>query len=350
MKMTNLERVLKALNREEPDMVPTLELLHDRKVMEAILPGCSYEDFIEHLDIDGLMVFDKVFAWKYETVDESKGMRRDQWGALVKFTGEALGHPMEPALKNEKDLDRYVPPDPDEEWRYDAIKAAMKRFKGQRAIMAQVTDVFDIARESLTGDVVYFEAMIENPDLVDRVNEIVLNYNLKFIKNCIELGADILCVTGDFAMTKQPFVSPEFTDRFLIPALKKQVEFGHNLGVPVFKHTDGNLWPIMDLVVGTGIDGLHPIDPMAGMDLADVKAKYGDRICLVGNINCGPTLSWRSEEEVRQEVKEAIRKAGYGGGYICASSNSIHSGVRPENYIAMVKAIRDYGKYPLELD
>lgn len=106
----------------------------------------------------------------------------------------------------------------------------------------------------------------------------------------------------------------------------------------------------MDLLLETEIDGLHPIDPMAGMDLGEVKKKYGDRLCLMGNINCGATLSWKSEEEVRKEVREAIKKAGYGGGYICLSSNSIHSGVKPQNYIAMVNAIREFGRYPLQLD
>jgi len=348
--MTGVERVIKALNREEPDRIPHMELGVDKRVREALVPGGYYKDFIEKMDIDGNLIFDKVSAWSYETVDESKRIVRDQWGALVQFGSEAMGHPIGGAIKSEKDLDKYVPPDPDEEWRYEAMKKWLKRFKGKIAIFAHVTDVFDIAKESFLEDVPYFEAMIENPDLVDRVNEIVLNYNLRSIKNQIELGADALAITGDFAMTKGPMVSPKFTARFLTPALKKQVELGHSLNVPVFKHTDGDLRKIMDLMVDTGIDGLHPIDPMAGMDLGEIKKEYGDRLCLMGNINCGSTLSWKSKEEVRQEVKEAIKKAGYGGGYICMSSNSIHSGVKPENYVAMVEAIREYGTYPLELD
>jgi len=302
------------------------------------------------MGIDGNVIFDKVSSWSYETVDESKRVVRDQWGALVQFGAEALGHPLAPAIKNEKDLDNYTPPDPDEAWRYEAMKKWIKRFKGRIAIFAHVTDVFDIAKESFLGDVAYFEAMIENPDLVDRVNEIVLNYNLRSIKNQIELGADALAITGDFAMTNGPMVSPKFTARFLKPALKKQVDLGHALGVPVFKHSDGDLRKIMDILVGTGIDGLHPIDPMAGMDLAEVKKEYGDRLCLMGNVNCGSTLSWKSVEDVRQEVKECIKKAGNGGGYICMSSNSIHSGVRPENYAAMIEAIKEFGTYPLESD
>jgi uroporphyrinogen decarboxylase len=350
MAMTGVERVLKALHREEPDRVPHLELGVDQKVRDALFPGVSYKGFVEKMGLDGNVIFDKVSSWSYETVDEAKRIVRDQWGALVQYGSEALGHPTEPAIKDPRELDRYTPPDPDEAWRYETLKKWLARFGGDRAVIAHVTDVFDIARESLLGDVAYYEAMIEEPELIDRVNAMVLNYNLRSIKNQIELGADALAITGDFAMTNEPMVSPRHTARFLIPALKEQVELAHSLGVPVFKHTDGNITKIIDMIVETGIDGLHPIDPMAGMDLAEVKQQYGDRICLMGNIDCGATLSWKPVDEVRQEVKEAIRKAGYGGGYICMSSNSIHSGVRPENYAAMVQAIREFGTYPLELD
>jgi uroporphyrinogen decarboxylase len=105
----------------------------------------------------------------------------------------------------------------------------------------------------------------------------------------------------------------------------------------------------MELILGTGMDALHPIDPIAGLDIGVVKEKYGDRICLIGNIDCGPLLMWGRKEEVRQAVKETIRKAGRGGGLIAASSHSIQSKVKPENYIEMVKAIREYGRYPLSL-
>jgi len=87
---------------------------------------------------------------------------------------------------------------------------------------------------------------------------------------------------------------------------------------------------------------------MAGMDIGDAKAKFGDKVCLMGNVCCAFSLVTGTVEEVRQETKEVIRKAGKGGGLICMSSNSIHSGVKPENYVAMIKAIREYGKYPLE--
>ncbi len=347
--LSGRERILKVLNLEEPDRVPHFDGVN-RRVVNAILPGASTAEFTEYMDLDAIGNTDKVHSWSYETVNADKRIVRDQWGALMQYTSEVLGHPLEPAIKSEKDLEGFVAPDADEEWRYDYLKKVLKKFKGRRAVWAHATDVFNIASDFFLGPERYYEAMVKNPGLVDRVNEIVLDYNLKYLRNCLELGVDFAFITGDFAMTNGPFVSPEHTARFITPALKKQVELAHSMNMPVLKHTDGNIWKIFDLLVETGIDGLHPIDPMAGMDIGEVKERYGNRVCLAGNVNCGPTLSWGTTEEVRQEVKDCIRKAGYGGGYICMSSNSIHSGVKPENYVAMVEAIREFGKYPLEMD
>lgn len=350
MKMSGVERFVTALNNQEPDRVPHMELLHDQKVRDAILPEATLEDFVEHMDLDAHIVIDKLSAWKFDTVDTAKRIVKDQWGALTKFTSEVIGHPIGRAIESERDLDNYVPPDPDEEWRYDKIRAAVARFGGKIAVVVHATDVFDIAKDSMLGDEAYYKSMILNPELIDRVQDIILDYNIRYIRNSMECGADVLCVSGDFAMTKGPFVSPKLTARFLTPALEQEVKAAREFGKPTFKHTDGNIWKIFDLLVETGISGIHPIDPLAGMDLGEAKERYGDRVCIMGNVNCADTLSWKSAEEVRAEVKKCIKTAGPGGGYVCMSSNSIHSGVNPDNYLAMVEAIRMYGTYPLDVD
>ncbi len=346
-KMTSYERVFKALSLQEPDTVPTFEILVDQKVQDAILPGASYEDFVDFMDLDGA-VYHEWAADKYETIDEAKGIVRDKFGIIKRFTTEFDPIPLEAPIKSEKDLDSYVPPDPDVPWKYEPLKTATKRFKGQRPVIATVMGVFYQVNE-IRGMADHFMDVVRNPALIDRLTEIVLDYNLRYIKNCIETGADIIWVTGDIATTIGPMVSPKYLERFEACPLKAMADECQKHGAPCLKHTDGNIWSIFDMLVGTGISGIHPIDPESGMDMGEAKARYGDRICLIGNIDCGSTLCWGTEEEVREEVKECIRKGGAGGGLICASSNSIHSGVKPENYVAMVKAIRDYGKYPLSL-
>ena len=113
------------------------------------------------------------------------------------------------------------------------------------------------------------------------------------------------------------------------------------------KHSDGNLWLILDMILDAGPDALNPLEPVAGMDMSAVKAHCGDRVCLVGNIDCGALLSHGTVEEVEKAVRECIATGGPGGGLILCSSNSIHSSVKPENYLVMVRAGRKYGKYPL---
>jgi len=345
--LTGLERLLKTIKLQEPDVVPHFEDIIDKKVRDAILPGSSFENFIEFMDMDGVCFYDRESAWKYEALDKGKGIYRDQWGGTVRFTQEVDCHPITPAIKSENDLDSYVPPDPDLDWRYERLKQLVKRFKGKRAIIIEVSDSLRVAGDFLLGDVAYFKAMITNPGLVDRVNEIVDNYQLKYIENCLDVGADIVFSCGDWAMTKGPMVSPKFIKRFVAPSFQKIAKYAHDRGVPCLKHTDGNIWSIFDTIIDSGADGIHPIDPVAGMDIGEAKNRFGSKICLMGNVNGATTLVTGTTEEVREETKAVIRKAGKGGGLICMSSSSIHSGVKPENYVAMVKAIRDYGKYPL---
>jgi len=99
------------------------------------------------------------------------------------------------------------------------------------------------------------------------------------------------------------------------------------------------------MMVSTGIDGIHPLDPEAGMNIKEVKDKYGDRVCVIGNIDTGKLLSESTPEEVDKAVRDTIMEVAPGGGYIIASANSIHSKVKPENYLAMLKATRLYGNY-----
>ena len=346
-KMTSYERVFKALNLQEPDTVPTFEFIVDKKIRDAIKPDISSEDFIEYMGLDAAIYYDQSYD-RYETVDEARGIIRDKFGILKRMTSEVDPIPIEAPIKSEKDLNNWVPPDPDVPWKYEALEVAVKRFKGQKPVIATVMGVFYQVNE-IRGMADHFMDVIRNPDLIDRLTEIVLDYNLRYIRNCIKLGVDIIWVTGDIATTIGPMVSPKHIERLAIRPLKAMVDECKKYNVPCLKHTDGNIWSIFDMLVSTGIAGLHPIDPESGMDIGEAKAKYGDKICLIGNIDCGATLCWGTEEEVRQEVKECIRKAGKGGGLICASSNSIHSGVKPENYVAMIKAIREYGKYPLSL-
>jgi uroporphyrinogen decarboxylase len=188
-----------------------------------------------------------------------------------------------------------------------------------------------------------------NPELVLRTQQIILDYQLRYIINAIEAGADIIWIAGDWAHAGGPMFSSKHYNKFVLPAFKACVQEAKNRGAYVMKHSDGNCWQFLDTIAEARCDAFHPVDPTADMDIGEVKQRYGDRLCLVGNVNCVSTLVSGTIDEVRRETKEVIRKAGAGGGLIVSSSNSIHAGVRPENYVEMVRTIREYGSYPLEI-
>ena len=132
-----------------------------------------------------------------------------------------------------------------------------------------------------------------------------------------------------------------------LPHYNRLVVAIHEAGLYHWKHSDGNLYPFLDSIVDAGTDGIDPIDPMGGMSLADVKARYGDRVAIKGNVDQVTLLTEGTPEAVAERVRGCLTEAGLGGGYVCSSSNSIHSGVRPELYRAMVDAIHTYGRCPL---
>ena len=350
-KMTSLERVLTALRRQEPDMVPTFEIHIDSKVRDKIKAGLSYADFIEYMDLDAIILHELITD-TVEVLDESKGLVRDKWGALKRYNpaSELVSLFLEAPIKSEEDLKKYVPPDPDISGIYQSIEQSVKRFKGKRAVIVEFMNPSDAVKNYMLGQIEYFKATKVNPVLVHRLTEITRDYYLRFVKNCIDAGVDIVWIGGDIATSTGPFLSPADTRRFIVNSEREIIEYTKTRGVPCLRHTDGNIWQIFDMLVEAGYDAIHPLDPVAGMDLGEAKAKFGDRICLMGSVDCAHLLTWGSPDEVRKAVKKCIQQAGEGGGYICTTSNTVHVAVKPENYVAMVEAIREYGKYPLHLN
>jgi len=103
--MTGRERILAALNRRSPDVVPHMELLIHERTIHGILPGATYEDFVTHMGNDGIVVHEKVAATHYEVIDASKRVKRNEWGGIVRFTDEDIGIPVGTAFATLDEVD-----------------------------------------------------------------------------------------------------------------------------------------------------------------------------------------------------------------------------------------------------
>ena len=342
--MTPAERVLRVLRRQEPDRIPHFEWIIDRHVRDAICPGSTMEEFTLRMGLDAILT-----APDLKKVPLGPGRYRNEWGVVMRDSGEEHSVADEHPIRTLDDLRRFAPPDPHAPGRYASVERIVQRYKGKLAIGVHLNDVFSIPRY-LAGFETLMMAFADEPDLVLGLVNLSVDVNLEMAKEVAQRGVDFVFTGDDYASTAGPFMSPAMFREFLYPGLKRVMGGIRALGLPVIKHSDGDIRPVLDMILDAGIDCLDPIDPMARLDIGEFKAKYGGRIALKGNVNCAHTLSFASEREVVEETREVIRKAGAGGGLIVSSSNSIHSSVKPGNYLAMWNAIRMYGRYPLKLE
>ena len=165
-------------------------------------------------------------------------------------------------------------------------------------------------------------------------------------KKLLENGLDGFALCSDYCDNRGLFLGPKIFKEFIYPYLCELVEGYKKMGAYVIKHTDGNTWRILDLMIDAGIDGYQAIQASAGMDIKVLKEKYGDKITLWGAVDCG-TLVSGTLEDVKRETEYNIKYAAPGGGYILGSGNSIQVGSKYENYMCMLKTLSKYGKYPL---
>jgi uroporphyrinogen-III decarboxylase len=151
-------------------------------------------------------------------------------------------------------------------------------------------------------------------------------------------------VGGDFAGNK-PLISPADYRTFIVPEVRICSRQIHDAGRRAVNATDGNIWPVIDdFLLGCEVDGYLEIDYHAGMDLRRLKAQYGDRVTLMGNLDCGNVLSLGSLREVRQHVLDCLEAGRGNGGHILCASNAITASVPIENCVAVVSAYREmYG-------
>jgi uroporphyrinogen decarboxylase len=173
----------------------------------------------------------------------------------------------------------------------------------------------------------------------------MVNFALEKAESYAKYGSlDGFALCADYCYNTGPFLRPALFSEFITPYLARLTRGYKELGFYVIKHTDGNIMPIIDQLVQTEPHALHSIDPQAQVDIADVKRKYGEKVCLIGNVNCG-LLDTGTEEEVIDSVRYALTSGMPGGGYIFSTSNCIYTGMRLERYELMLDIWRKEGNY-----
>ena len=157
----------------------------------------------------------------------------------------------------------------------------------------------------------------------------------------------IYFIGDDVAYKGTTMFSPQFLRETFIECLRRCCEPLKNAGIKVIFHSDGNVMSILDDMIDAGIDGLNPIEPIAGMDIGYLKKRYGKNLVLVGNVDCSQVLPLGTVDEVIEATKACIRQASPGGGHFIGSSSEIVPATPVENILAFYRTVHEYGRYPI---
>lgn len=338
--MTSRERVLAALNLKIPDRIPWVESSVHNRLAERLLKRDNFEKatVTQIFSMPGSRIPPEVLeVIALDNLNFSIAPPR-----FVKTRNyEGMDIIEDGLIKNEADLEKVVLPDPEAEEFYEPARKFVDRFRDKGVALA-VTTRLGISNTYLSMGIGHFSLLLyDNPEFVFRLMDIFVDWACKTVIKINELGFDFMIVPEDLAWKQGPLFSPKIIREHFLPRMKKVTE---KIKLPWIYHSDGNILPILDDLLTLGMNGLANIEPNA-MDIGELKKKYGQRLCLMGNIDLHYTLTQGTPEETAAEVKRRIQEIGPGGGYILASSNGLTAYCKPENVLAMNETLLKYGYY-----
>jgi len=188
------------------------------------------------------------------------------------------------------------------------------------------------------------------PDDIGRFAERINQFSLELLKAQVEAVngmLDGILIAGDVAYRKSLFFSPDYWRKYFKPGLKAMIEAAHDRGLPVILHACGNNNAILDDFVEIGLDGYHPVEAKAGLDVIELRKRMGHDLAFVGNNDV--RLWAKGDKEELRAYTLCKLNAAKGGGYFFASDHSVASDVSGETYDYLVGLVREHGNYPLDL-
>ena len=376
--MDHRERVLMAIEHEEPDRVPTAlwgsaygltdplyrDLLSHLNLGEPVDPfRVKLGHTVNHYDERILEALDTDTRYVWLGFSDLAGPPEegglDAWGVGWKKTGlyaSATEYPLRDASAEE--VAAYDWPDVEAYVRREELRERARHLKQETdyAVVGRAADSYGLLERSssLRGteqfllDLAMDEAFVEA--LIEQVAD-VLYHLLEIYLDAAGPYLDILELPGDDYAAEHPLISPKMFDRFFAPHWRRLIGLIREAApnCKVLFHSDGNMEPFLGRLIDLGVDVFHPLEPMPNVDMVEIKATYGEQLCFLGAIDIKQAMQGDAER-VEAEARQRIRALAPGGGYILAPANHLQPDVPAENVIALYRAAHRWGEYPLDAE
>jgi hypothetical protein len=331
-----VERVSKALHFERPDRPPVWEMIESPAVYEYYAPGVPYPECAtitcEKLGLDATYGC-------YPPAQQRVGSGDVLSGETVWAT-EAVFHDMEelrsfkPSRPNEKLMEEQILSNHAANQKiYEPHTMYLPQNGGWGFLPGYDAQTFNVVSIAIMEEIELLERYWDHRmELGIIINGITAKHKLSPVIQCCE---DVAYKTG-------LMVSPEILRKQFFPRFKQVIAPLKQGGIKVIWHSDGNIMPVLDDAIECGFDGIDPLERTAGMDIGDIRKKYGKKLILVGNVD-SQVLTFGNEAEVRKAVRECILAADAGGGHFVQSdAGQIMPDVPVGNVIAYIDEVRKF--------
>lgn len=366
--MTHKERMLAVLyDKKIPDKVPHGDVTVDPRIAQEVFKSQIPEEkgnflvywmtekfsdrfFERHRKLREFLGFDFAHVFPREPLTrigesaEGYPIIRDVWGGQVVAAPHSTEELTSPIPDITKAAD-YKWPDVSD-FAFDNLERWVK--ESDLFTVCQLdTGFFKIYL--MVGFTNYMMYIYSNPDELKLLMERLADLQVRIAREAVKRGADCIWLANDFAFNTGTFINPKLMWDLDFKYEKRIVDEVHKLGVPCVLHACGCQTETLDMIVETGIDALHAMQPSAQNDIRQIKKRYGKKLSLIGNLDISRLLPFGSPWDVDQDVKGLIRDVGADGGYVLTTCNGIMEDVPVQNAIAMHLACEKYGHYPLAL-
>jgi uroporphyrinogen-III decarboxylase len=353
----DVQRLLDAFKRKPVDRVPNFEVLYEDQHVEKFLgrfagntlayggdpaKGADAEqgrpmypdDYLDLCEIIGqdALLFDAGLWTPYR--------RKDSDGNLVPAYARDV--------KNRKDYEELIL---DSNGQIADVKKYLAEYKEaitKRNSKIGVGGLYGCISQTLYEFVIgmndFMMMAYEERELVEQMLEESTQHFVKTTQALVDGGADFIWPADDVAFKTGLFLPPKLMKEIWVPRMARIFEPAVNAGIPVMFHSDGNVDDIVEDLIEMGLDCLNPMDPY-GVDYTDYKKRYGDRLCLSGNVDIEFPLSKGTPEDVDADVKKHMEVLKPGYGYVATVSHSVVNYIPHENVITYLNAIHKYGRY-----
>jgi len=356
--MNSRQRILAALERRPPDRLPMWETdIWPETLARWRSEGLPDDaDPVSYFELDPVAcindLFEPSFGLPQRTLEQTATHRVyvDGYGKTVRewFDRTTPNNVLEPGIRDAADWQRVkslLTPGPEKfnnpaaDEKYRAAQAA-----GHFTAITPAEPMWFVIYNTM-GYEHGLRMLAKAPELAADMVATYTDYLLAMFDRTHARGYrfDAMWFWADLCYRQGLLFSPRTAQRIALPHWQRLGQYAHEHGMKLIFHCDGNVGPLIPLLLEAGLDAIHPLEARAGNDVREYKRQFGDRLCFIGNINAD-VVATNDPVHIEAEVAAKVPVAAAGGGYIYNIDHSVPPTVSLDSYRFLLDCVRRYGR------